>query len=74
VTAWVVILEPWKGPGYIRWNTPFTVGIGGGTPARGRRVELVDHLVTVEDTCYYLVGRSRVPTRRVGGRLLSREV
>jgi hypothetical protein len=50
VTAWVVILEPWKGPGYTRRNTPFAVGIGGGTPARNRRVESVDHLVTTEDT------------------------
>jgi hypothetical protein len=50
VTAWVVILEPWKGPGYTRRNTPFAVGIGGGTSARNRRVELVDHLVTTEDT------------------------
>jgi hypothetical protein len=46
VTAWVAILEPWKGPSYTRRNTPFTVGIGGGTP---RRMESVDHLVTTED-------------------------
>jgi hypothetical protein len=50
VTAWVVILEPWKGPGYTRRNILFAVGIGGGTPARNRRVESVDHLVTIEDT------------------------
>jgi hypothetical protein len=50
VTAWVVILEPWKGPGYTRRNTPFAIGIGGGTPARNRRVESVDHLVTTKDT------------------------
>jgi hypothetical protein len=46
VTAWVVTLEPWKGAGYTRWNTSFAVGI----PAKNRRVELVDHLVTIEDT------------------------
>jgi hypothetical protein len=50
VTAWIVILEPWKGPGYTRRNTPFAVGIGGGTPARNRRIESVDHLVTTEAT------------------------
>jgi hypothetical protein len=50
VIAWVVTLEPWKGPGYIRRNTPFAVGIGGRTPARKRRLESVDHLVTTEDT------------------------
>jgi hypothetical protein len=50
VTAWVGILEPWKGPCYTRRNTPFVVGIGGGTPARNRRVESIDHLVTTEDT------------------------
>jgi hypothetical protein len=50
VTAWVITLEPWKGLGYTRWNTPFAVGIGGGTPTRNRRVESVDHLVTIEDT------------------------
>jgi hypothetical protein len=50
VTAWVVILEPWKGPGHTRRNTPFAVGIGGGTSARNRRIELEDHLVTTEDT------------------------
>jgi hypothetical protein len=50
VTAWVVILEPWKGPGYTRQNTLFAVGIGGGTPATNRRVELLDYLVTTEDT------------------------
>jgi hypothetical protein len=50
VIVWVVILEPWKGPGYTRRNTPFVVGIGGGTPARNRRVESVDHRVTTEDT------------------------
>jgi hypothetical protein len=50
VTAWVVTLEPWKGPGYTRRNTPFAVGIGGGTPARNKRVESIDHLVTIEDT------------------------
>jgi hypothetical protein len=49
VTAWVVTLEPWKGPGYTRRNTPFMLDIGGGTPARNRRVELIDHLVTIED-------------------------
>jgi hypothetical protein len=43
-------LEPWKGPGYTRQNTPFAVGIGGGTPARNRRVESVDYLVMIEDT------------------------
>jgi hypothetical protein len=42
VTAWVVTLEPLKGPGYTRRNTLFAVGIGGGTPARNRRVESVD--------------------------------
>jgi hypothetical protein len=47
VTTWVVILEPWKGPGYTRRNTPFAVG---GIPAINRRVESVDHLVTTEDT------------------------
>jgi hypothetical protein len=50
VTAWVVTLEPWKGPGYTRQNTPFVVVIGKGTPARNRRVESVDHLVTTKDT------------------------
>jgi hypothetical protein len=43
-------LEPWKDPGYTRRNTPFTVGIGGGTITRNRRVESVDHLVTTENT------------------------
>jgi hypothetical protein len=32
VTAWVVTLEPWKGPGYTRRNTLFVVGIGGEHP------------------------------------------
>ena len=27
---YVVTLEPWKDPGYTRWNTPFVVGAGGG--------------------------------------------
>jgi hypothetical protein len=50
VTVWVVILEPKKGLGYTRWNTPFAVGIGRETPVRNRRVESLDHLVTAEDT------------------------
>jgi hypothetical protein len=50
VTAWVIILEPWKSPGYTRRNTPFAVSIGGGSPARNRRVESVDHLITTKDT------------------------
>jgi hypothetical protein len=49
VTVGVIILEPWKDPSYTRQNTPFAVGAGGRTPARGRRVELVDYLVTVKD-------------------------
>jgi hypothetical protein len=45
VAALVVILEPWKGPGYIRRNTPFAVGAG--TRAQGRKIS---YLVAVEDT------------------------
>jgi hypothetical protein len=40
-------LEPWKGPGYTRRNTPFAVGAGGGTPVQGRRIS---YPVAVEDT------------------------
>jgi hypothetical protein len=42
----VVTLEPWKGLGYTRWNTPFALDAGGGVQARGRKVvcpvEVVD--------------------------------
>jgi hypothetical protein len=31
-------LEPWKGLGYTRRNTPFAVGAGGGTRVQGRRI------------------------------------
>jgi hypothetical protein len=41
------ILEPWKGLGYTRRNTPFAVGAGGGTRVQGRRIS---YLVEVEDT------------------------
>jgi hypothetical protein len=47
----VVTLEPWKGPGYTRQNTPFAVGVGGGVQARGRRTA---HPVEVEDTVFTL--------------------
>jgi hypothetical protein len=40
-------LEPWKGPGYTRRNTPFVVGAGGGTRVQGRRIS---YPVEVEDT------------------------
>jgi hypothetical protein len=40
-------LEPWKGPGYTRRNTPFAVGAGGGTRVHGRRIS---YPVEVEDT------------------------
>jgi hypothetical protein len=29
-------LEPWKGPGYTRRNTPFAVDAGEGTPAKNK--------------------------------------
>jgi hypothetical protein len=41
------ILEPWKGPGYTRRNTPFAVGAGGGLRVQGRRIS---YPVAVEDT------------------------
>jgi hypothetical protein len=47
VAALVVILEPWKGPGYTRRNTPFAVGSGGGTRAQGRKIS---YPVAGEDT------------------------
>jgi hypothetical protein len=47
VAALVVILEPWKGPGYIRRNTPFAIGAGGGTRVQGRRI---NYPVAIEDT------------------------
>jgi hypothetical protein len=40
-------LEPWKGPGYTRRNTPFAVGTGGETRAQGRKIS---YPVAVEDT------------------------
>jgi hypothetical protein len=40
-------LEPWKGPGYTRQNTPFAVGAGGGTRVQDRRIS---YPVVVEDT------------------------
>jgi hypothetical protein len=40
-------LEPWKGPGYTRRNTPFAVGAGRGTQVQGRRIS---YPVEVEDT------------------------
>jgi hypothetical protein len=46
-TSWLGILEPWKGLGYTRRNTPFAVGAGGGTRVQGRRIS---YLVEVEDT------------------------
>jgi hypothetical protein len=47
VAALVVILEPWKGPGYTKRNTPFAIGAGGGTRAQDRRIS---YPVAVEDT------------------------
>jgi hypothetical protein len=44
VTTSVIILEPWKGPGYIRRNTRFVVDPRGELEAR------VIHPVVVEDT------------------------
>jgi hypothetical protein len=32
----VVILEPWKGPGYTRRNTSFAVDVGGGVLAKSK--------------------------------------
>jgi hypothetical protein len=40
-------LEPWKGPGYTRRNTPFAVGAGGGIRVQGRRIS---YPIEVEDT------------------------
>jgi hypothetical protein len=44
VTTGVIILEPWKGPGYTRQNTRFVVDPRGEPKAR------VIHPVVVEDT------------------------
>jgi hypothetical protein len=44
VTIGVIILEPWKGPGYTRRNTWFTVDPMGEPEAR------VIHPIVVEDT------------------------
>jgi hypothetical protein len=44
VTTSVIILEPWKGPGYTRRNTRFVVDPRGGPEAK------VIHPVVVEDT------------------------
>jgi hypothetical protein len=44
VTTGVIILEPWKGPGYTRRNTRFTVD------PRGEPEAKVIHLIVVEDT------------------------
>jgi hypothetical protein len=46
VTISVIILEPWKGPGYTRRNTRFTVDPRGEPEAR------VIHPVVVEDTVF----------------------
>jgi hypothetical protein len=43
VTTGVIILEPWKGPGYTRQNTLFTVDPKGEPEAR------VIHPIVVED-------------------------
>jgi hypothetical protein len=44
VTTSVIILEPWKGPGYTRRNTQFTVETREEPEAR------VIHPIVVEDT------------------------
>jgi hypothetical protein len=44
VTTSVIILEPWKGPGYTRQNTRFTVDPRGEPEAR------IIHPIGVEDT------------------------
>ena len=41
----VVILEPWKGPGYTKQNNPFVVDVGGGAPANNKGD---NHLVVKE--------------------------
>jgi hypothetical protein len=46
VTTGVIILEPWKGPGYTRRNTWFTVDPSGEPEAR------VIHLVVEENTVF----------------------
>jgi hypothetical protein len=46
-TSWLGTLELWKGPWYMRWNTPFVVGAGGGNWVQGRRIS---YPVEVEDT------------------------
>jgi hypothetical protein len=46
VTIGVIILEPWKGPGYTSRNTWFAVDLRGEPKAR------VIHLVVVEDTVF----------------------
>jgi hypothetical protein len=46
VTTGIIILEPWKGPGYTRRNTQFAVDLRGEPEAR------VIHLVVVEDTVF----------------------
>jgi hypothetical protein len=44
VTTGVIILEPWKGPGYTRWNTRFVVD------PRGEHEARVIQPVVLEDT------------------------
>jgi hypothetical protein len=44
VTIGVIILEPWKGPGYTRRNTRFVVD------PRGKPEARIIHPVVVEDT------------------------
>jgi hypothetical protein len=46
VTISVIILEPWKGPGYIRRNTRFVVDLSGEPEAR------VIHPIIEEDTVF----------------------
>jgi hypothetical protein len=46
VTTSIIILEPWKGPGYTRRNTRFAVDPRGEPEAR------VIHPVVVEDTIF----------------------
>jgi hypothetical protein len=44
VTTGVIILEPWKGPGYTRQNTQFVID-----PRREPKAKVI-HPVVVEDT------------------------
>ena len=46
VTTSVIILEPWKGPSYTRWNTQFALD-----PRKEPEARVI-HLVVVEDTIF----------------------